>query len=173
MELEGYIACIYEGSAEKAIIEILLENDRLKFTFDDLLEGTLIEDRAAKAFEKRYLRKEFGREITVVRILDSRTEKFSLSKAYQHKVHRVYDIITPPEIEMLVIHSKNQYDAFKKSKKKPSAFCKENLKLPSVKDYEFVRKYFSDVEMLVDAIKEYRRVAKIEKGEYTISDLLK
>lgn len=70
-----YVACIYEGSAEKAIIELLLENDKLRFNWDDLLEGELIQCRSAKNFEEQYLRKEFTEKITVIRILDSRKEK--------------------------------------------------------------------------------------------------
>lgn len=38
MTLEGYIACICEGAAEQAIIEVLLENDLLVFEYSDMLE---------------------------------------------------------------------------------------------------------------------------------------
>ena len=39
-----------------------------------------------KKFEERYLRKGFDEKITVLRILDSRREKFKLSKAYAPKI---------------------------------------------------------------------------------------
>lgn len=32
MKLTKYVACIYEGSAERAILELLLEADKLIFT---------------------------------------------------------------------------------------------------------------------------------------------
>lgn len=38
MELSKYIACICEGTAERVIIDLLLDNDRLIFSRDDLLE---------------------------------------------------------------------------------------------------------------------------------------
>ena len=78
-----------------------------------------------------------------------------------------------PEIEMLIIFAENQYKEFKKSGKKPSDFCKENLRMPDVKSYDYVFNYFSDSKILVSAIKEYHRIARIPKGEYTLLDLLK
>ena len=62
---------------------------------------------------------------------------------------------------------------FKKSGKKTSDFCKENLRMPDVKSYDYVFNYFSDSKILVSAIKEYHRIARIPKGEYTLLDLLK
>ena len=87
-----YIACIYEGNAEKEILELLLENGKLKFSRDNLLEGELIGVRSAKEFEQRYLRKGFTEQILIIRVLDSRGEKFKLSKAYQNKI-KVENII--------------------------------------------------------------------------------
>ena len=127
MELTKYIACICEGAAEKAIMKLLLDADRLIFTHDDLLEGELLRCRSAKNFEEQHLRKGFSEKITVLRILDSRREQFKLSKAYEHKIE-VINVITAPEIEMLVILGEGKYDEYKKSGKKPSDFCKTDLK---------------------------------------------
>jgi len=33
--------------------------------------------------------------------------------------------------------------------------------------------YFSDISALIAAIKEYKRVSRIQRGEYTLADLLK
>ncbi len=174
MDLNGYIACICEGSAERAIMELLLDDNKLKFTSENLLEEEIIRQRSAKEFEKRYLRKCFSEQITVLRILDSRNENFKLSKAYKDKV-AVIDVITAPEIEMLIICNENKYIEFHKYKSnmKPSEFCKTKLNFSRVKDYEFVKDYFSDTEKLLKSIHEYRRVSKIKKGEYTLFDLLK
>ena len=105
-------------------------------------------------------------------ILDSRREEFRLSKAYEKKVD-VINVITAPEIEMLIIHSEGAYERFKRSGKKPSEFCKSDLRMHNVKSYDFVKDYFSNPQTLVNAIKEYRRTANIPKGEYSLSDLLK
>ena len=169
---EGYVACICEGSAEQAIMDLLLDSDMLIFNQEQLLEGEIIRTRGARQFENKYLRKGFNKTITVLRILDSRTENFKLSKAYVKKVS-VIDIITAPEIEMLIIVSEGKYTDYKKSKKKPSEFCKMELKLKSVKSYDFIKNYFNDINKLIESIFEYKRVANIKKDEHTLFDLLK
>lgn len=173
MELgEGYVACICEGSAEQAIMEILLESDALIFNQEQLLDERIIRTRDASSFERQYLRRGFNQKITVLRVLDSRNENFRLSKAYKNKIS-VIDIITAPEIEMLIIISEGKYDDFKKTRDKPSEFCKVSLRYKHVKNYDFVKEYFSDIGKLICSIKEYRRVSRIIKGEYTLFDLLK
>ena len=109
MELAKYKACICEGAAESAIMDILLDY------------GLLI----------------FSRE------------------------------------EMLIIFNENKYKEFKKSGKKPSSFCKEDLKMAEVKSYDFVKNYFNDPMVLVAAIKKYHEMSKVQKGEYTLLDLLR
>ena len=140
MNLTKYVACICEGAAEKAIMEILLDADKLIFKRDDLLEGELLRCRSGKNFEEQHLRKGFTEKITVLRILDSRREQFRLSKAYEHKIE-IINVITAPEIEMLVIFNEDKYEEYKKSGKKPSDFCKTDLKYPNVKSTDFVKRY--------------------------------
>ena len=123
MEFSKYIACICEGTAEQVIINILLDNNKLIFDRKDLLEEDVLRSRSGQKFEQQYLRKGFDDKITVLRILDSRNENFKISRAYQHKID-VINIITAPEIEMLIICNENKYEDYKKSKKKPSSYCK-------------------------------------------------
>jgi hypothetical protein len=172
MELAKYKACICEGAAEAAIMDILVDNDLLIFTRSEMLDESVIRCRSAKRFEERYLRKGFDNQISIIRILDSHREEFRLSKAYQRKID-VINVVTAPEIEMLIIHSEGAYEKFKKSGKKPSDFCKTDLRMGCVKSYDFVKGYFSNPETLIQAIKEYHRVANIQKGEHTLFDLLK
>lgn len=51
MELAKYKACICEGSAENAIMDILLDNDLLIFTREEMLEEEVIRCRDGKRFE--------------------------------------------------------------------------------------------------------------------------
>lgn len=169
---DGYIACICEGSAEQAIMDLLLEHDKLIFTRSSLIDDEIIRCRKAKNFETKYLKKGFNKTITVVRILDSRKEEFKLSRAYKNKV-KVINIITAPEIEMLIIINENKREKFNKSNKKPSEFCKCELKYGSVKNYDFVYNYFSDIDKLINSIEEYKRISKIKKDEKTLFDIIK
>lgn len=163
MELAKYKACICEGSAEEAIMDILLDNNLLIFTREEMLEEHVIRCREGKKFEEKYLRKGFDGKISVIRILDSRRENFKLSRVYQNKVD-VINVITAPEIEMLIILNEHKYQEFKKSKKKPSNFCKEDLKMSNVKSYDYVKHYFTDVNILIAAIKKYNEISKDFKG---------
>jgi hypothetical protein len=100
IELSPIVACICEGGAETAIIDMLVNNDMLIFSRDQMLDEDVIRCRSGKEFEQRYLRKGFDSKITVLRILDSHSEGFRLSAAYVHKVD-VIKVVTAPEIEML------------------------------------------------------------------------
>ncbi len=127
MELAKYKACICEGSAENAIIDILLDYELLIFSREEMIEEEVIRCREGKKFEEKYLRKGF----------------------------------------------EDKYKKFKKSGKKPSSFCKEDLKMADVKSYDFVKDYFSDPMTLVAAIKKYHEMSKVQKAEYTLLDLLR
>lgn len=172
MKLSKYVACICEGGAEKTIIELLLDSNSLIFSYDDLLEGEILRCRKARDFETQYLRKYFNEKVTVLRILDSRRERFAWSKAYAHKVD-VINVVTAPEIEMLVILSENKYKEFKGSNLKPSEYCKSFLGYSNVKRPVFIEAYFKDLDKLITAIKRYKKVSKINHGEYALADLLK
>ena len=67
----------------------------------------------------------------------------------------------------------NKYKEYKKSRKKPSDFCKEDLRMADVKSYRFVKSYFADPMVLVAAIKKHHEISKVPKGEYTLLDLLR
>ena len=111
MELARYKACICEGAAENAIMDILLDHNLLIFSREEMIEEEIIRCREGKKFEEKYLRKGFMDKSSVIRILDSRRENFKLSKAYASKVD-VINVITAPEIEMLIIFNEDNYKEF-------------------------------------------------------------
>ena len=78
MELAKIKACICEGAAEAAIMDILLDNHLLIFEREEMLDEAVIRCRDGKTFENRYLRKGFKEMVSVIRILDSRKENFKL-----------------------------------------------------------------------------------------------
>ena len=153
-------------------MELLLGADKLIFTEEDLFYGEIIRCRNARVFEQRYLNVRMDFRLTVIRILDSRRENFKLNKGYDNKVE-VVNVITSPEIEMLIILNENKYREFRKSGRKPSEFCKEKLKMKDVKSSGFVKKYFDNPEVLIASIIKYHEISKIRKDEFTLLDLLK
>lgn len=72
------------------------------------------------------------------------------------------NVITASEIEMLIILSEDKYKDFKKSRKKPSDFCKENLRLSNVKSYQFVTECFNNIQTLLSSIKCIVKYRKLE-----------
>ena len=172
-----YIACICEGGAERAILDLLLDNHKLIFERKDLIEEEVLRCRSGREFEERYLRKGFTEKITIYRILDSRGERFNLSKAYQQKVD-VKNVVTAPEIEKLIICNEKKYKDYERESRKnprlkPSTYCKSMLKFSNVKSYDFVTEYFVDMQVLMNALHEYRRISKVRANEMTIWDLLR
>ena len=61
-----------------------------------MLEESVIRCRDGKKFEQKYFRKGLAEKISVIRILDSRREKFKIGKAYEHKID-VINVIAAPE----------------------------------------------------------------------------
>ena len=171
MYIEGIKACICEGAAEGAIIDLLVDNGLLIFSREEMLDEKVIRSRTGKNFEEQYLRRGFETKVTVLRILDSHHEKFQLSKAYAHQVD-VINVVTAPEIEMLIIHAEGKYEQFVRSRRKPSTFCKETLKMKHVKSREFVMNYFSDPHKLVAAIRRHKQVSQPQRDEIFLYDLL-
>ena len=168
------VACICEGGAERASLELLLDKHKLIFEREDLIDEEVLKVRNASIFQQRYLGKGFESPITLYRILDSRRENFKLSPQYKQKV-QVKNVITAPEIEMLIIINEGKYSDYDKVKShtKPSEYCKSCLGYKNVKQYDFVKTYFADAEDLINVLHIYRQKTKKRDDEMTIYDLLK
>lgn len=162
-------ALIAEGKGERVIIDILLDNNLLIFGRDELLDRSVITARSEKTFEAKYLNFKFEQELHIFRILDSDNENFNI----KHKNTVVTNILTKPEIEMLIIIDLGLYNEYQKVKKnlKPSVFLKS--KIDYHKGEKFWTSYYqNDVEKLIRNIKEYHRVRPI-KNQMSILDIMK
>lgn len=75
------------------------------------------------------MNKRYDDKISIIRVLDRENEKFEIKNAaYSAKID-VVNIVTSPEIEMLIICSEGKYEDYckVKSKMSPSNFCKQYL----------------------------------------------
>lgn len=179
----GHVICILEGSAEEVIIKRLFENNNLIFKNGDTYDGSRLirkfsRTRQGRKFARENLEMDYGeRYINILRILDSKREKFSLGKVYKERIQsgeiQIFNILTRPEIEMLIIINEGHYQKFtnRKGGIKASVYCKTELNLDKVKNVEFVSDYFSDVNILVNSIIGYNELHS-KKDEYGIFDLL-
>lgn len=159
---EEWIALIAEGGAETGILSVLLDNNYLKFTWEDLLNNDILRSRSAIRFQRLYLDRAMKKKVHIYRILDSRTEIFKLSEAYRKRVSAIDSLYTRPEIEMLYVINGGQYDSFKKANIKPSQYCKQFLNLPkgNIKSKDYVIQYWSkQPENIVRTIKQYSQLS--------------
>ena len=168
------IACIYEGSAEKAILDLLMENNCLSFTRDDLLSGDFIRRISGKAFATRYLGYSLrDKSVEIIRVQDSKNARLGLPSAFNRIISKETRCLTRPEIEMLIVLAEDKYEDYCKKKQKPSEYCKSSLKLADVKNYDFVYDYFSEIDKLLHAIKKYDEYShKDSKDEISLYDIL-
>lgn len=175
-----YIACICEGSCEVTVMDLLLEKEALCFGREQLLDGKLLPSkffRDPKLFTDRYLTMDFeDRKICVLLIQDRKNTGYAIKSPYLEKVGIVAYVITAPEIEMLMIHSRGLYDDYKKrsSNKKPSVYLAETTKTPTakIKSEKYIRSFY-DSHNLVDAVRIHKQKSqKLGAGKYFLADLL-
>ena len=165
-----------EGHNELAIINILLDNKKFKFSYEDLLNLVPYHSRQISGVVKTALNLYFG-DVIVLRIGDKLNDKLKL-RGYERKIKEVYKICTKPELEMLLIIAEGLVDDYNKSKSKenPKAYAKANIKFGK-KRYDNSTQFFIDyfennVELLVECIKKYKQIKKHSKDEYFLADLL-
>lgn len=172
-----------EGPNEKAVVEMLLDAELLKFSRDDLVGLNVYHARQLTAPVIRTNLSIYTGEFDVFRIGDSMTEKLAVPSDYQDRVREIRKFCTKPELEMLLIIAEGKEAEFEKVKAgkhriKPKDFSKANITYNRVRynnSTQFYWDYFgSDIESLVDAIQKYRQThGAHKKDEEYLADLLK
>lgn len=167
-----YVLCICEGTAEEAIIDLLLDNDMLQFSRSQLINNHKVTRiRKVRDIENQFLNIDYSdRGLIILRILDSKRENFSLRKQYSS--YKVFNIYTRPEIEMLHIIAEDRVSGFQKSSLKPSEYFKGISKANTVKRASFIREYYADPDRLLQVILQYHHLYG-QKDELNLSHLLK
>lgn len=169
-----------EGSNELTIINMLLENDCLIYSADDLIGLVPYHARQiGKSSAVKLALNMYTGEVQVLRIGDALNENFSIPSEYKEQILKVEKYCTKPELEMLLVIAEGLDEDFEKVKSnmKPKDYAKRNISIGR-KSYDnssnFYREYFgSNIELLVDSIKEYKRIKKHRKDELFLADLLK
>ncbi|RSX51766.1 hypothetical protein D2E25_1741 [Bifidobacterium goeldii] len=174
----SHVLFVCEGSAEKAIIETLIESGKIGVPLDRIEEdpeaGTLYTTkRSGAAITDTFLNFDYGgRPLLIIRIIDSQNERFNLRKGYERRAI-VKTLLTRPEIEILVILREQAYKHWQKSNMTPSRFCKEKLGMSDIKRYEFIKDYWSsNPDELCNAILEYQRIHNFKDKELCLAELL-
>ena len=174
------ILLMCEGTNEEELLELLLDNNKLIFKRDDLIGLKPYNIRNLKnPFIKSEL-KRYNKPVLIYRIGDTQTDKLSIPRDLEYIVKRenIFKYCTKPELEILLIINENMYSEFLKSKKSPKSFAKENIVFQ--RNYydqsnEFLNNYYGGkrINLLVNNIKEYKRIKKHARDELYLADLLK
>ena len=153
-----------EGSNEKKIIDMLLENGKLKVSADDLLGRITYHARQIKKspMVMGQLRI-YGGDVEVWRIGDKQTDKLDIPVEFRTQIKKVTKYCTLPELEILLILSEKKIKEYEKGKsqKHPKEFAKENIFMNKRRyqgETQFYEEYYGkDIGKLVRAIQEYRQ----------------
>lgn len=171
-----------EGPNELTLVKILLENDALVFTEDDLLDLTVFHARQIKSSPQVRLALNMydGNDVLIMRIGDKQSDKLTIPSDYKEKISGTVKYCTLPELEMLLIISEGLVKEYEKVKStvRPKSFAKKHISC-NRRQYDnssdFYREYYgSDCSKLVWAIREYKRLkGSHKKGELYFADILK
>lgn len=169
-QLAGYhpvISC--EGAAEEVIIKKLLDENRLVFPESEVIGVT--RKRKASDIQEEFLGFEYDWPVCIIRVHDSCKEQFRLGNLYVSRFP-VWSFTTHPEMEILVVLRENKWEKWRKSKKKPSDFCKQYLGMKRIKSTSFLTDYWN-ADSIAEAALEYRRKSKISSRELCLADLIR
>lgn len=175
------IICSCEGVAEKVIVDLLLDNNKLCFDRYALIDGACTNIRSAKDIAANFLTRAYSQDIAVLRIIDKENDSFKIPAVYlRNRNVSVFSVVTKPEIEMLHIIAEGLADDFQRTERlnknlRPSEFfqgyvTKHSRKKLKVKSSEYIQNFYSDIDRLIEAIKTYHQ--RTSQKSYDLSDLL-
>ena len=169
-----------EGKNEETIMELLLDNNKLKFTRNDLIG---LKPYNIRGLDNPFIKSElrlYNKEVLVYRVDDTQTDKLKIPNDINHivKKENIYKYSWKPELEILLIINENLYQEYLKSKKSPKTFAKENIiykRRYYDQSSDFLKDYYSGsrIKMLINNLNEYKRLKKHNKDELFLADLLK
>ena len=156
-----------EGPNEETIINILLDNNKLKISRDDLIGLRPYNIRQLNNPNIIYELKRYNNPVIIYRIGDTQNDK-------------IYKYCTKPGLEIIFIINENLMDNYEKVKSsmKPKTFAKKNIKFNGIKydnSCKFYEMYYAgkNVAKLVKNLKDYKKYKKHNKDEKYLADLLK
>lgn len=172
-----------EGTAECVVIEHLEEAGKLIVPacniVHDMDGNPCTSYRSAKDIQREFLGIDYPNGLLIARIVDSNPGKLLLDRPYRLRDIKIYDFITRPEIEVLILVRENALDCFNKrptSERQLSAsdWCKQKLKMSEVKSRAFLEGYWNDADELVRCIREATsKLGGNKNDQLGLIDLLK
>lgn len=171
-----------EGTDELAVINILLNNDMLKISRDDLIGLQAYQARQINAIVKTSLKIYPYNDVEIWRIGDKQGDELKIPSEFRDKLsrERIKKYCTKPELEILLIISEDKLSDYEKVKSKvmASEFAKGNIKFNRKKynkSVKFYEEYFEGRhELLAELLRKYKQInGSHKKDELYLCDLLK
>lgn len=170
-----------EGQDEKAIIELLLDTNKLIFDRTHLIGSVPYHARQLRHPTIINELEHYNKPVIVLRVGDKQNDILKIPSNLKNILskNRIYKYCTKPELEILLVINEGLIDKFKKSKISVDTFAKENITYNGKhydKSTEFLKEYYGGkrIDSLVSNLKEYKRThKKHNKDEKYLADLLK
>ncbi|MCD7892491.1 MAG: GNAT family acetyltransferase [Erysipelotrichaceae bacterium] len=167
-----------EGSNEKKIIDLLLENNKLIFTQEDLVGLVTYHARQLNASILIPVLSIYQGSFDIYRIGDKQNEILKIPKSLKHRIGSVTKYCTKPELEVLLLINEGMYyNYLKNGNNKPKQYAKEHIIFNKQKydnsTYFYQQYYENSIDNLVDNIKKYKTLKEHKKDELYLADLLK
>ena len=118
-----------EGTNEEKLVELLLDNNKLKIKRSELI--------GLKPYNIRQLNNptiineliRYGERVIVYRIGDTQKDKLKIPIILKNIISSkdIYKYCTKPELEILLIINEELYQDYLKSKKRPKDYAKEKI----------------------------------------------
>lgn len=169
-----------EGSNEETLINLLLDNDKLKISRDDLIGRRPYNVRQLKNPVIKTELKHYNNSVIIYRVGDTQKDVLVIPKDLKNIVLRknIFKFCTKPEMEILLIINENLISEFNKSKESPKEFAKRNIIYNGMRydqSNSFLESYYcgKKINKLVDSIIKYKHMKKHDKEELYLADLLK
>ena len=169
-----------EGSNERAVMDVLLDNDLVCIRRDELIDRRVFCARQLDRTIIKNVLQIYTGDFSILRIGDKQGDKLKIPADYKGRIIDVQKFCTLPELEILLIIAEGKWGDYQKYKSKtsPKEYAKKNI-VYSGRKYDnsamFYELYFGkDPEKLVRTIREYRRLhKKHDSGQGYLDDLLK
>lgn len=113
-----------EGPNELKIVNLLLDNGKLKFTRDDLLDMRPFHARQLTSPQLKPALDAYHGEIAIYRIGDKMTDSLKIPKELLLSIKSQAKFCTKPELKMLLIIAENKVSEFEKVKANHPRFLK-------------------------------------------------
>ncbi len=170
-----------EGPNEVVIMELLLNNNLLKFDKNDLIGLEVYHARQLVPYLISQIMLYNSSNFKIIRIGDKLSDNLKIPSKLKHILNKnqIIDCHTHSELEMLLIVNNNLFDKYNKVKSKIKAkdFAKENIVYNGKKydnSSQFWYDYYSfNIHSLVKDIKKCGKIGKKKKKEIFLKDLLK